>query len=289
VKIGLQLPRFHWAGGPAEIRGRLKGIAQTAETAGFDTLWVMDHLFQIRSMGKVDEEMLESYTTLGFLAACTERIELGTLVTAVSYRQPGVLIKQVTTLDVLSGGRAWLGIGAGWYEREARGLGLSFPITKVRFEQLEETLKIAQHMWSGDTRPIYGKHFMLAEPICAPAPLHRPRILIGGAGEQKTLRLVARYADACNFFARLPAAELKHKLSVLADHCAAEGRAYEDIEKTVLMDLNPQRKSGDQIVDELAGFQQLGFDTVIASVKQVETLQPLEILGRDVIPRIHVA
>jgi F420-dependent oxidoreductase-like protein len=287
VRLGLQLPRFHWDGGPAGIRAQLKAIAQAAEAAGFDSLWVMDHLFQIGSLGKVDEEMLESYTALGFLAACTERIELGTLVTAVSYRQPGVLVKQVTTLDVLSGGRMWLGIGAGWYEREARGLGLSFPITRTRFEQLEETLKIAQHMWRGDTRPIYGKHFMLAEPICAPLPLRRPRVLIGGGGEHKTLRLVARYADACNFFARLPAWQLQHKLEVLRGHCETEGRAYADIEKTVLMDLNPLRKSGQQILDELGAFRALGFDTAIASLKQVETLRPLEILGRDVIPQVR--
>ncbi|HET6317714.1 MAG TPA: TIGR03560 family F420-dependent LLM class oxidoreductase, partial [Chloroflexota bacterium] len=202
MKLGLQVPRFQWAGGPAEIAPKLAQIARAAEEAGFSSLWVMDHLFQIGSVGNADEPMLESYTTLGFLAAQTQRIELGTLVTAVSYRSPGLLVKQVSTLDVLSGGRAWLGLGAGWYEREARGLGLSFPRRKDRFAQLEETLKIARRMFDGNTDPIYGKQFNLAEPLNAPLPLRRPRILVGGGGELRTLRLVARYADACNLFAR---------------------------------------------------------------------------------------
>jgi F420-dependent oxidoreductase-like protein len=283
VKLGLQVPRFHW---DDPIRTRLQDIARAAEDAGFSSLWLMDHLFQIRSMGKVEEEMLESYTTLGYLAACTSRIELGTLVTAVSYRAPGMLLKQVTTLDVLSGGRAWLGIGAGWYEREARGLGLSFPETRARFELLEDTLRLARQMWQGDPSSFYGKRVMLAEPICSPPPLHRPRVLIGGGGEQRTLRLVARYGDACNFFARLSAAQLAHKLSVLRGHCAAEGRPYDAIEKTVLTDLNPTRKPPAKIVDELAAYGALGFQTVIASVKQVETLRPLEVLGSEVIPAL---
>lgn len=286
MKLGLQIPRFHWDGGPAGIRSRLQEIAQTAEATGFSSLWVMDHLFQIRSMGGVDEEMLEAYTTLGFLAACTSRIELGTLVTAVSYRSPGLLVKQVTTLDVLSGGRVWLGLGAGWYEREARGLGLSFPETRSRFELLEDTLRLADQMWRGDPSSFYGKRAMLAEPICSPLPLHRPRVLIGGGGEQRTLRLVARYGDACNLFARLGAAKLTHKLNTLRGHCADLGRPYDDIEKTVLTDMNPARKSPSQIADELAGYGELGFQTVIASVKAVETLKPLEVLGTEVIPRL---
>src|SRR4051812_17333407 len=286
MKLGLQIPRFHWTGGPAEIRSRLQEVARAAEDAGFSSLWVMDHLFQIRSMGQVDEEMLESFTTLGFLAASTSRIELGTLVTAVSYRQPGLLIKQVATLDVLSGGRMWLGIGAGWYEREARGLGLSFPETRARFELLEDTLRLARQMWQGDPSSFYGKRAMLAEPICSPQPLHRPRVLIGGGGERKTLRLVARYGDACNFFARHSKQELARKLEILRAHCDAEQRDYDAIEKTVLTDLNPGRKKPAQIVDELAAYGELGFETVIASVKQVETLAPLEVLASEVIPRL---
>jgi F420-dependent oxidoreductase-like protein len=263
-------------------------VARAAEEAGYASVWVMDHLFQIRSLGEVDEAMLEAYTTLGFLAASTRTVELGTMVSAVSYRHPGVLVKQVTTLDVLSGGRAWLGIGAGWYEREARGLGIPFAPIKDRFEQLEETLKIARHMWSGDVAPIYGKHYMLAEPLNSPPSLRRPRprILIGGGGEHKTLRLVARYADACNLFARLPAGELRRKLEVLEEHCATEGRSFDEIEKTALAQFNPLRGSPQAIVDQVGELGRLGFQTVIASLRQVETLRPLELMGAEVIPRI---
>src|SRR4051812_43727374 len=279
MKLGLQIPRFHWTGGPAEIRSRLQEVARAAEDAGFSSLWVMDHLFQIRSMGQVDEEMLESFTTLGFLAASTSRIDLGTLVTAASYRSPGLLIKQVSTLDVLSSGRAWLGIGAGWYEREARGLGLSFPRLKERFEHLEDTLKIARQMFDGNTQPIYGKHSSLAEPLTSPPPLHRPGILIGGGGETKTLRLVARYADACNLFARLPPGDLAWKLEVLRQHCEAEQRDYDSLEKTALAQLNPVRQSAETTLKKLAELGRIGFQTVIASFAQVETLQPLELMA----------
>jgi F420-dependent oxidoreductase-like protein len=285
MKIGLQIPRFHWPGGPADIAPKLAQIARTADEAGFSSLWVMDHLFQISSIGKVDEPMLESYTTLAFLAGQTRRIELGAMVTAAGYRSPGLLVKQVSTLDVLSGGRAWLGIGAGWYEREARGLGLNFPVLKRRFEQLEETLKIARHMFDGDRQPIYGKHFHLAEPLNSPLPLRRPRILIGGAGEKKTLRLVARYADACNLFARLPIGDLAWKLEVLRQHCESEARDYDTVEKTALAQLNPLRSSPQAILDKLAELARIGFQTVIASFAQVETLQPLELMARDVLPR----
>ncbi|HYW88524.1 MAG TPA: LLM class flavin-dependent oxidoreductase, partial [Chloroflexota bacterium] len=205
--------------------------------------------------------------------------------TAASYRSPGLLIKQVSTLDVVSGGRAWLGIGAGWYEREARGLGLNFPVLKRRFEQLEETLKIARQMFDGDRRPIYGKHFQLAEPLNSPLPLHRPRILIGGGGEKKTLRLVARYADACNLFARVPIGDLAWKLEVLRQHCESEGRDYDTLEKTALAQLNPMRSSPQAILAKLSELARIGFQTVIASFAQVETLQPLELMARDVLPR----
>jgi F420-dependent oxidoreductase-like protein len=245
----------------------------------------MDHMFQISSVGKTDEPMLEAYTTLAFVASGTRRIELGTLVTAAPYRSPGILVKQVSTLDVLSGGRAWLGIGAGWYEREARGLGLAFPRRKVRFEQLEETLKIARQMFDGRADAIHGKHFHLAEPLNAPLPLHRPRILVGGGGETKTLRLVARYADACNLFARLPPGDLAWKLEVLRQHCEAEKRDYDTLEKTALAQLSPLRQSPDATLKKLEDLGRIGFQTVIASFAQVETLQPLELMARDVLPR----
>jgi F420-dependent oxidoreductase-like protein len=287
VKLGLQISRFRWPGGPPQIASTLASIARAADDAGYASIWLMDHLFQIASIGKVEEEMLEAYTTLGFLAAHTTRAQLGTLVTGVHYRHPGVLVKQVTTLDVLSEGRAWLGIGAGWYERESKGLGVPFPPVRERFERLEETLKIAHHLWAGNTAPLYGKHFQLAEPLNSPAPITQPHppILIGGGGERKTLRLVAKYADACNFFARLPKHDLVRKLTKLRGYCDEEGRAFEAIDKTVLTQWNPARKSGQEIVDQLGELRELGFDSVIASLTGVETLKPIEIVARDVFPQ----
>jgi F420-dependent oxidoreductase-like protein len=286
MKIGLQIPRFHWAGGAPTIAENLAAIARTADEAGLASIWLMDHLFQIRSIGSVEEEMLEAYTTLGFLAAHTRKVRLGTLVTGVHYRHPGVLIKQVTALDVLSGGRAWLGIGAGWYERESRGLGVPFPPVGERFARLEETLKIAHAMWRGDTSPIYGKHFQLAEPLNSPAPLSQPRppILVGGGGERKTLRLVAQYADACNLFTRYGRRDLTRKLDKLREYCEQAGRPYSEIDRTSLGQWDPLRKSAQQIVDELGELSSMGFTTAIASLRAVETLKPIELLARDVIP-----
>jgi alkanesulfonate monooxygenase SsuD/methylene tetrahydromethanopterin reductase-like flavin-dependent oxidoreductase (luciferase family) len=205
----------------------------------------------------------------------------------VHYRHPGILVKQVTALDVLSEGRAWLGIGAGWYERESKGLGVPFPPLKERFERLEETLKIAHQMWRGDSAPFYGKHVQLAEALNSPPPLSEPHppILIGGGGERKTLRLVARYADACNLFARYPRRDLVRKLGKLRQYCEEEGRAYEAIDKTTLTQWNPGRQSPQEIVDQLGELREIGFDTVIASLRAVETLKPIEILARDVFPQ----
>ncbi|MBO0682179.1 MAG: LLM class F420-dependent oxidoreductase, partial [Candidatus Dormibacteraeota bacterium] len=220
MRIGLQIPSFTWAGGPQRLGADLASIAQTGEGAGFESIWVMDHLFQIRSMGKPEQEMLEAYTTLGFLAGHTSRARLGTMVTAAVYRHPGMLCKQVTSLDVLSGGRAWLGIGAAWNEKEAQGLGIPFPPLGERFERLEETLRICLQMWAGERTPFEGRHYSLADPLNSPQALSRPHppILIGGGGERKTLRLVARYADACNLFA---GPQVAHKLDVLRRHCEA--------------------------------------------------------------------
>jgi F420-dependent oxidoreductase-like protein len=288
VKLGLQISRFRWPGGPPLMARTLASIARAADDAGYASIWLMDHFFQIASIAKAEEAMLEAYTTLGFLAAHTRQARLGTLVTGVHYRHPGLLVKQVTTLDVLSEGRAGLGIGAGWYERESKGLGVPFPSVKERFERLEETLKIAHQMWSGETQPFYGKHFQLAEALNSPPALTAPHppILIGGGGEHKTLRLVARYADACNLFARYAKPDLVRKLAKLRSYCDEERRPYEAIQKTALTQWNPIRNSPDKIVDQLGELRELGFDTVIASVTGVETLKPIEVLARDVFPRV---
>src|SRR4051812_13033606 len=234
MKLGLHCSRFTWPGDPAAMGTTLATIARRLDEAGFYSLSVMDHLFQIPPVGPVDLDMNEAYTTLGYLAGVTERLRLGTIVTGVTYRHPGVLVKQVTTLDVLSGGRAWFGIGAAWFEREHDALGVPFPPLKERFERLEETIQIALQMWSTNNGEFVGKHYRLKETLCVPAPLTKPRppILIGGGGEKKTLRLVAKYADACNLFGTPDVVE--HKLNVLRQHCADLGRDYNAIEKTVL-------------------------------------------------------
>jgi F420-dependent oxidoreductase-like protein len=216
MHLDVHVPRFTWPGGASEIGPTLASLAQTAEGIGVRTLSVMDHWFQMERMWPAEEPMLEGYSTLSFVAASTERLRLRLLVTGVTYRPPGLLAKTVTTLDVLSGGRAELGIGAAWYEREHRGLGVPFPPIAERFERLEEALQICLQMWSDDNGPYNGRHYQLAETLCSPPPVSvpRPRILIGGSGERKTLRLVARYADACNL-PGLDAAAIAHKLDVL--------------------------------------------------------------------------
>ncbi len=204
MKIGLQIPSFTWPGGPEKIAQKLAEIARTADEGGFASLWVMDHFFQIPNVGPVENEMLESYSTLAYLAGLTKKVNLGTMVTGVIYRHPGILVKTVSTLDVLSGGRAWLGIGAAWNEQESLGLGIPFPPIKERFERLEETLQIAIQMWSGNQAPFDGKYYRLVRALNSPQALSKPHppILIGGMGEKKTLRLVAKYGDACNLFMR---------------------------------------------------------------------------------------
>jgi F420-dependent oxidoreductase-like protein len=231
--IGLAVADFTWPEGPPCIGPTLARIASTAEQAGFYSLWVMDHFFQIPMNGSPENEMLESYATLAFMAGQTQRVKLGALVTGVTYRHPGLLVKTATTLDVLSGGRAYLGIGAAWNEQEHRGLGVPFPPLRERFERLEETLRIARQMWAGDTSPFNGTHYQLAWPLNSPNSLQRPHppLLIGGSGERKTLRLVARYGDACNLF-DTGMDTMRHKLNVLREHCAGEGRDYDAIEKT---------------------------------------------------------
>lgn len=289
MKVGLQIPRFTWPHGDAGIGPRLRRIARTAEAAKFDSLWLMDHYFQIPGVGQAEEPMLEGYSGLSHLAAVTEEIKLGTMVSGVIYRQPAFLVKQVTTLDVLSNGRAYFGVGAGWFEREARGLGFRFATVSERFERLEETLQIAGQMWSDDNGTFRGEHYQLEETLCRPQPLTQPRppILIGGMGERKTLRLVAQYADACNLFMRAGRETLRHKLDVLAEHCQDIGRNYESIEKTVLgtVHLAEGEMSASSVVDRLGVMAQLGFDHVIFNMPNVHELTPLQRFGREVIPQ----
>jgi F420-dependent oxidoreductase-like protein len=287
MKIGLQIPDFTWPGGPSRLGADLAEVARTADAAGFDRVAVMDHVFQIGVVGPAEHDMLEAYTTLGFLAAHTSRAKLLTLVTGAVYRTPGLLAKIVTTLDVLSGGRAELGIGAAWNEEESRGLGLSFPPVAERFEHLEETLQICLQMWGDSEGPYGGKHHQLERTLNSPQSLTRPHppIMIGGGGERKTLRFVARYAQACNLF---PTPEVAHKLDVLRAHCEAEGRDYDEIEKTCYFAFDPGEKGEKtgEIVDGLGRLAEMGFDSAIGSVTDVWRIAPLEAIGSDVIPAV---
>jgi F420-dependent oxidoreductase-like protein len=256
MKVGLHFVNFDLPGGtPA-----LAATARAADDGGFSTFTLMDHWFQMDEFAVAQDPMVEGYTTLGYLAGQTERLRLGLMVTGVTYRHPGLLAKIVTTLDVLSGGRAQLGIGAAWYEREHRGLGVPFPPVAERFERLEDTLRICHQMWSDDDGPYDGTHYHLAETICSPRPIQqpRPKILIGGGGERKTLRLVARYADSCNLFAPTPEV-VAHKLGVLARHCDAEGRDPADIERTILGFANPLDDI-EAFVTDMARYASLGID-----------------------------
>jgi F420-dependent oxidoreductase-like protein len=240
MKLAIHLANFTLPGGPEALAPTLAATARAAEDGGVDTLTLMDHWFQMEQLATAQDPMLEGYTSLGYLAGLTQRLTLGLLVTGVTYRHPGLLAKTVTTLDVLSGGRAQLGIGAAWYEREHLGLGVPYPPLAERFERLEEALQICRQMWSDDDGPYDGRHYRLAETLCVPQPIQRPgpRILIGGSGERKTLKLVARYADACNLFAS-SVDIVAHKLDVLAGHCADEGRDPATIETTIILDGDP--------------------------------------------------
>jgi F420-dependent oxidoreductase-like protein len=287
VRLGLQLNSFDWPGGPAQFGDTLVGIARTAEDCGFDRIGVADHLWQHPIMGGPEADEPECYTTLAFLAANTSTTRLTAMVSGVHFRHPAVLIKMVTTLDVLSGGRAWLGIGSGHYEEEARGLGIPFPPLKTRFEMLEETLQIALLMWSGDEGPFEGKHYRLERPLNLPQSLSRPHppIMIAGDGERKTLRLVARYADACSL---RPKPEIPKKLDVLRRHCEEEGRDYEKIEKTCAFafDVGENGEKADELVERLRWLSGMGVETVIGVVPNVYRITPLEVIGREVIPAV---
>jgi F420-dependent oxidoreductase-like protein len=285
MKIGLHIPDFTWTGGDAVIGARLAEVARTADEAGFDQISVMDHFFQIHYQGPADQAMLEAYTALGFLAAHTERAKLMTLVTGAIYRHPGILAKQVTTLDVLSGGRAWLGVGAGWNEEESRGLGIPFPPLAERFERLEEAVQICLQMWSDDESPYHGEHFHLERTLNSPQALSKPHppILIGGAGEKKTLRLVAKYAQACNVAGGPDAA---HKLEVLREHCEREGRDYDEIEKTAVFpfDLGDRGERIDETLTQLKRLAEMGIQAAFGQVARAESITAVKLMGREIIP-----
>jgi F420-dependent oxidoreductase-like protein len=285
MRLGLHYWTYSTPPDPAAIAPTLAQTARVAEQAGFSTFTVMDHYFQMEYTGSAAEPMLEAYTTLGYVAAATERMTLGVLVTGVPYRHPGLLAKIVTTLDVLSGGRARLGIGASWYEREQHGLGVPVAPVAERFERLEETLRICLQMWSDDDGPFHGKHYRLAETLCAPPPLSRPHppILVGGGGERKTLRLAARYADACNVFATSPE-DVAHKLDVLRAHCDAEGRDYDAIAKTLLA-VRPALADVDEFVAAADQYAKLGV-TEMAVMPERHPVEFAEQIAERVLPRL---
>jgi F420-dependent oxidoreductase-like protein len=288
MHVGLQIPSFTWPGNPAAIRGKLAEIARAAEEAGFHSIWVMDHFFQIPIVGPAEQEMLEGWSTLSYLAAITERVKLGTLVTGVTYRHPGVLAKTATTLDVLSGGRAYCGIGAAWFDREHHGLGVPYPPLAERFERLEEALQILKLFWSGRAERFAGKHYQLAETLNAPPALSRPHppILIGGMGEKKTLRLVAQYADACNLFTFAGVDEVGRKLDVLRRHCDALGRDYAAIEKTTLGTARLDKKTTADFVAHCRELAKLGVSHAIVNFPNAHELTPLAAFGKEVVPAI---
>ncbi|CAN5722894.1 LLM class F420-dependent oxidoreductase [soil metagenome] len=296
MKIGLQISSFTWPGGDAELGQTLARICRTADDAGFDSIWVMDHLFQIRSVGEVEEPMLDGMTALGYMAAHTSRARLGLLVGAVPYRHPGLWIKATTTLDVLSGGRAWFGIGAAWNVDEARSLGVPFPELPDRFRLLEDTLRMAHQAWAGEGRPgepFQGKVVSAGRLLNSPQVVARPRvpILVGGGGERTTLRLVARYADACNVFGAPDM--LRHKFSVLEKHCAAVGRDYAQIERTNLatISITPDGSRGSltpaKLVERLGNWAEAGTHHTIVAVRGVADVSKIELIGRDVLPQVR--
>lgn len=267
MELGIHLPIFDIHGGTTAIAGELARVGASVEEAGVSWLSVMDHYFQIEPTGlPAESNMLEGYTTLAYLAAHTNTVQLGVLVTGVTYRHPGLLAKIVTTLDVLSGGRAALGLGAAWFEREHRALGVPFPAVAERFERLEESLRICRQMWDAtDNGPFAGKHYQLAETLCAPQPIKQPPVIIGGGGERKTLRLVARYGDACNLFTT-SVDDVARKLDVLRRHCDDVGRDYHEIRITVTANQpRPQPTEIDDFTRRMADYARLGVDTVIVT------------------------
>lgn len=291
MKIGLQVPNFTWPSGAAGIAEKLAEIARTADDGDFSSLWVMDHFFQLGGdFGEPESEMLEAYSTLTYLAGLTKNVTLGTLVTGVIYRYPGILAKTVTTLDVLSGGRAYLGIGAAWYEREAHAFGVPFPPISQRFEQLEEALQIVHQMWSEETGPYNGTHYTLAETINNPQPLSKPHppIMIGGMGENKTFRLVAQYGDACNLFAYVGLETLQKKLDILKERCDEAKRDYSKIEKTTLetVHIASGQMSAADVIEKCRGLAAIGVQHAIFNMPNVQEITPLEVFAKEIIPAV---
>ena len=291
MNIGLQIPSFKYPGGTAAIRPKLKEIVTTAEKAGFYSLWVMDHYYQIKGLfgESYTDPMMESYTTLGYFAGLTEKAYLGVLVTGVIYRHPSVLMKTVNTLDILSGGRAYLGIGAAWYEEEAKGFGIPYPSTSKRFEQLEDNLQLAKALWDGDVAAFDGQHFSAPSITNNPRPLSKPhpRIMIGGMGPKKTLRMVAQYADACNFFEGAGTENMQKALDALKAHCEELERDNDTIEKT---SLGTVHLSGDDTVDgtirRIKDLSEMGFTHAIFNMPDVYQITPLETFAKEIIPAV---
>ncbi|MFJ9348476.1 LLM class F420-dependent oxidoreductase [Streptomyces sp. NPDC101237] len=289
MRVGVHINRFNHPGGGPALSAELAAAGAAAEAAGVSWLSVMDHYFQMEGNGGAEDAMLEAYTTLGYLAGRTSTVRLGALVTGVTYRHPGLLAKIATTLDVVSGGRATLGIGAAWYDREHHGLGVPYPPLAERFERLEETLRICLQMWDPENNgPFEGRHYRLAETICVPAPVSspHPEIMIGGGGEKKTLRLVARYADACNLIPSSPH-ELRHKLEVLRGHCDTAGRDYDSIRKTIAYTGDAATDGDlDAFTRDIEGYADLGLDTVILGPRLGETSRWMESFVAPAVERL---
>ncbi|MDA0351016.1 MAG: LLM class F420-dependent oxidoreductase [Chloroflexi bacterium] len=289
MKLGLHLSNFTYGVPTAEFAAKLDDILAAADEGGFDRVSVMDHYFQIANVGPAEHEMFEAYGILGYLAARTSKVKLGVLTTGITYRHPGFLAKHITGLDVLSGGRAWAGVGAAWYEREHLGLGIPFPPLKERFERLEETIEILKQMWSDNNGAYEGKHYQLAETLCSPQPIQQPHppLLIAGSGEKKTLRLVAKHANFCNIAGDNPE-NVERRLGILANHCDNEGRDYDDIEKTIVtrFDPGPNGENASELVDRLGRFAAVGVQAALGSAINVEDPRVIEQMATKVIPQI---
>jgi F420-dependent oxidoreductase-like protein len=290
MELGLQISNFTWKGRGPKLGENLAAISRTAEDVGYTSIWVMDHLFQIPPIGSARMEMLEAYTALGFIAANTTTVKVGTMVTGVTYRNPGFLCKQVSTLDVLSGGRAVFGIGAAWFDREHKAFGIPFPPLKERFERLEETILVCKQMWSREDGRFEGKHYQFKETLNSPQSLQKPHppLLIGGRGEKKTIRLAAKYANAYNIHTDSPEVA-RHKFEVLRGHCEALGRDPAEIRRTVLMpmDVGEDGTKAGELVEQLARMAEAGAQEAYGYLPGVDRIAPLEAVGRDVLPHVR--